>query len=141
MATIVSGLLGGLLGAVVTGAATSVLVEDPRPSAVVWAMYFGDGDPSHYGIQGVVVHLLYGTVAGGLFVGLARLFSLALSTLSGTVLWALAWAGVLAVVALVFWSKVAIGDDLDSDSIAVQSAAHLGYGLVLGCVAYIAGGL
>lgn len=141
MVTITSGLVGGLLGAIVTGVAESAVGDGPSPSATVWAMYFGDGDPSSYGIQGSVVHLLYGAAAGAAFAGFARSLALDLSTVSETLVWALVWAGALAVIAVGFWSAVAIGEDTDLRSIAETAAVHVGYGVVLGVVAFFAAGL
>lgn len=141
MVTIVSGLIGGLLGAVLTGAVVSSVDDGHRPPAVVWAMYFGNGDPDRYRLQGTLVHLLYGAGAGAVFASFARSLSLDLTTVSSAVTWAVVWAAVLAVIAVGFWSTVAIGDDLDPRSLAELSAEHLAYGITLGVVAFYAAGV
>lgn len=141
MVTITSGLVGGLLGAIVTAAAESAVGDGPSQSATVWAMYLGDGDPSNYVKQGTVVHLIYGAAAGAAFAGFARSLAMDLSTVSEALVWALVWAGVLAVVAVGFWSTIAIGDDHDLRSLAEVAAVHVGYGVVLGVVAFLAAGL
>lgn len=37
------------------------------PTAEFWAKFVGGGDPSDYPVRALVLHLVYGTVAGGLF--------------------------------------------------------------------------
>lgn len=132
MATIASGLVGGLLGSIVTGAGTRATIEEPTQAAVVWAMYLGDGDPAHYGPQGMVTHVLYGAVAGAVFLSFAGSLGLGLATVGGAVFWALVWSAILAIVAVGFWSTVVIGAALDARSLAGLVAGHLVYGVALG---------
>ena len=141
MASVLGGLVGGLLGAIVTAAAMRSADVGPAPSATVWAMYFGDGVPDHYDEQGMVVHAIYGAVAGGVFASFAGSLSLAFGTLGSALLWAIVWAAVLASIALGFWQLVFIGGMPDARELAELGGVHLGYGVVLGLVVFLASGL
>lgn len=132
MATILSGLVGGLFGAIVAGALLRAASDDPAPSATVWAMYLGDGYPSHYVVQGTATHVLYGAGAGAVFALFVGSLSLALSTVGAALLWAVVWAAVLAVIAVGLWSMVVIGDVPDGRGLAELGAMHLAFGVVLG---------
>ena len=132
MATILGGLVGGLLAAVVTGATMRAAIDDPPPSATVWAMYFGDGDPSHYESRGLLAHVLYGAGAGAVFVLLAGLLSLGLGTVGDALLWALVWSAVLCVIAVGFWSMLLIGETPDGRGLAELAGVHVVFGVVLG---------
>ena len=129
MATIASGLVGGLLGAIATAAALSVVDDDPSPASVVWAMYFGDGDPTHYAPAGTVVHLVYGALVGVVFVGLVG--GSALATLGGALLWAVLWSAVLFLVAVGFWMRVIIGAETDTEVLTTTAGVHLVFAVVL----------
>lgn len=137
MATVLSGLLGGLLGAIATGAML-LTNDDPGPAAVVWAKYLGDGDPTHYETHGNAVHLVYGVVAGGLFALLAGWLSLGVSSLGGALLWAIVWSAVLALLAVGFWTRLVLGADPDAEALAAMGIMHLVFGLALGLVVSVA---
>lgn len=141
MVSVLGGLVGGLLGSIVTAAAMRSASESPAPSATVWAMYFGDGDPDHYEQEGMAVHVVYGALAGAVFASFAGSLSLALGTVGGALFWALVWAAVLAVVALGFWQLVFVGGTPDFRELAELGGVHLGYGVVLGLVVFLASGL
>lgn len=134
MATIASGLVGGLLGAVAVAALTTVRGNDPALSAVVWAKYLGDGDPAHYETQGRVVTLAYGAVAGVLFVAVAGAFSLGVADLGSAALWAVGWSLVLFAIAVGFWTRLLVGDRPDTRELAETGTVHLAFGVVLGLV-------
>ena len=137
MATILSGLVGGLLGAIVSAALKRAAGAEPAPSATVWAMYFGDGEPDHYELEGTVVHVLYGAGAGALFALLAGSLSLGLATAGDALLWAVVWAAVLAVIAVGFWGIVFIGEAPDPRGLAEHGAGHLVFAVVLGLWVYL----
>lgn len=132
MVTLGSGLVGGLLGSIATLAVLTALDDEPSPAAVVWAMYLGDGHPDHYVANGMAAHLVYGTLAGAVFVGLASLLSLGLATLGGALLWAVVWAALLLVVAVGLWMRVMIGIRPDADALTRTAGVHLVFGVVLG---------
>lgn len=136
MVSTLAGLVGGLLGAIVTAATGTVATDDPLPATVAWAKYFGDGVPTGYERRGAVVHLLYGGVAGVLFVAVVGVLGLDISTLGEAVLWAVGWAAVLFVVAVGFWLRVMVGETPDLRSLAELAGGHLVYGIVLGLAVY-----
>lgn len=134
MATLLAGVVGGLLGSVLTGAMMMATSDDPSPAAVVWAKYFGDGDPTGYETHGTVVHLVYGAVAGAVFVALAGALGLGVATLTGALLWAIVWSAVLVAVAAGFWMLVVLGVQPDPEALVPMGAMHLVFGVALGLV-------
>jgi len=141
MVSTLAGLLGGLLGAIVTGVAAMVATDEPIPATVVWAKYLGDGVPAGYERRGAVIHLFYGAVAGALFVVLAGGAGLGIGTLGGALLWAVGWSAVLLVVAVGFWQRVMVGGVPEPRPLAELAGGHLVYGVVLGLTVYALGGL
>lgn len=136
MATVLSGIVGGLLGSIVAGAAMVTASEDPLPSAVVWAKYLGDGIPDHYATHGIVVHLAYGALAGAAFVAVAGALSLGVGTLPGAILWAVVWAAALMAFAVGFWLVFVLGDHPDPRGLGPLALGHLAFGVLLGLVVY-----
>lgn len=68
MVTILNGLVGGFVATLVmTGFMMTMGDDSPPPTALLWAKYVGDGEPDQYMMQGMALHLLYGTIAGGVF--------------------------------------------------------------------------
>ena len=139
MVTTLSGLVGGLLGAVAVAGAARALEVEPWPSATVWAMYLGDGQPEGYETAGLAVHVVYGTLAGGLFVALVG--EPGSPTLGAALLWSVGWGLVLAVVAVGLWLRVLIGEVPDPEGLARLAGLHILYGVVLGLVIYAVPGI
>lgn len=134
MVTIVNGLVGGLVATVVMTAVMMLLGgDDPPPTAVLWSKYVGDNPPEEYLMQGMVLHLVYGTIAGGVFAALALgLDFVSLATIGSAVLWGVVWAIVLLIIAVVFWMIVILGMEPGGMSMmATQLGLHLVYGVVL----------
>lgn len=141
MASVLGGLLGGGLGAVGAVAVRRAMWDAPGTATMVWAKYLGDGDAHGYEHRGVVVDLLYGTVAGGVFAVLAGALRLELSSPVGAFPAAVGWAAVLGVVAVGFWWWVAIGKVPRGRSLLGLVGAHLVYGVVLGAVVGLLAGI
>lgn len=138
MATILSGLLGGLVGSVATGAMLLATGDEPSPAAVMWAKYLGDGDPANYETHGLAVHLVYGALAGAVFVAVAGALSLGIGSLVGALLWAVVWSAFLVVVGAGLWMKVVLGVDPDTEALSGMAVMHLVFGVALGLVVYLA---
>lgn len=136
MATLLSGLAGGLLASIVTGAATVTAGDEPLPSAVVWAKYLGDGIPDHYGTHGVAVHVVYGALAGAAFVAVVDVLALDVATLAGAVLWGVVWSAALLAFAVGFWLVFVLGDRPEPRTLALLALVHLAFGVVLGLFVY-----
>ena len=133
--TLVNGLLGGLIATIVMTAFMMALGDaSPPPTAAFWSKYVADGPPDDYTMQGMVLHLLYGIVAGGvLALALPALGfgTLALATAAGV---GLGYGVVLFVGAAVFWMNVVLDMDPDPPQVAAFLFFHLVYGVVLGAV-------
>ena len=139
MVTTLSGLVGGLLGAAAMTVAATVARDSAWPSAVVWAMYFGDGDPGNYRTPGLAVHLVYGTLAGAAFAALVG--EPGPATLVDALVLSVGWAVVLAAVAAGFWLHLLVGAELDRGALVRMADVHLAYGAVLGLVVHAFPGL
>lgn len=84
MVTILSALVGGFVATIVMTVFMMTMGDDsPPPTALLWSKYVGDSDPDQYMMQGMALHLIYGTVAGGVFAGLVSALGLSVATLAG----------------------------------------------------------
>lgn len=125
---------GGFVATLVMTAYRMPISRSLPPTANFWATYVGGGDPEQYPIQGLLFHLLYGTVAGGVF-------GVGFSSRSGETEAHTEIRGVLraigfSVVLSAFGSRVVLGRllgmDLEPDEALVFHLGHLVYGLTLG---------
>lgn len=141
MPSTLAGLVAGLLGAIVTGAAAATVTDEPLSATVVWAKYLGDGVPAGYERRGAVVHAVYGALAGVVFAWLAGAFGLATTTPGSAVLWAVVWAAVLWVVAVGVWLRTIVGAEVDGRTLAEEAGGHLLYGVALGFFVFLLSGV
>jgi len=133
MVTLISGLVGGLVATIVmTGFMMGLGDDSPPPTAAFWAKYVGDGEPSAYMLQGMVLHLLYGIAAGGVFVALLAPLGLGITALSGALLWGVVYGVVLFVIAAGFWMMIVLDMSATPMMAAMFLLFHLVYGVVLG---------
>lgn len=134
MVSILGGLVGGLVATIVMTAFMMMLGDDsPPPPSAFWAKYVGNGPPEDYMMQGMVLHLLYGIVMGGVFAALAlALGFISVATLTSGLLWGLAWGVVLFVVGAVFWLNIVLDMDAEMRQVGMFLFFHLVYGAVLG---------
>lgn len=139
MVTILNGLVGGFVATLVmTGFMMTMGDDSPPPTALLWAKYVGDGEPDQYMMQGMVLHLLYGTIAGGVFAWVINLLNLSVATLSGGLLWGIVWGLVLFMMGAGFWMMMVLDISPDRDMAMQFGGFHLVYGIVLGLwVVYI----
>jgi len=128
------GLLAGLMATVIMTVFRMPISDSPPPTADLWARYVGGGEPEDHLLVGLLLHLGYGTAAGGLFGALAPVSSTGteLSREVRGVLAALAYGLLLAA----FGERVLLvgllGMDLEADERFVFHASHVVYGLTLG---------
>lgn len=128
------GAEGGLIATLVMTAYRLPVSRSLPPTANFWAQYVGGGDPEQYTLQGAVLHLVYGTVAGGVFGALVpeRGSDSESRREVVDVLRALGYSVVLSV----FGSRVilarVLGMDLEADERLVFHLGHFVYGLTLG---------
>ncbi|MFT4947514.1 MAG: hypothetical protein ACI8TL_001758 [Natronomonas sp.] len=133
--TVLNGLIGGLLATIVMTAFMMALGDDsPPPTALFWAKYVGDGDPSEYMMQGMVLHFLYG-ISAGIALGVI-LIAGGFDTveLLGAVSAGLGYGVVLFVIAAVLWMNVVLDLDAEPRMVGMFLIFHLVYGGVLGAV-------
>ncbi|MFB6121467.1 MAG: DUF6789 family protein [Halobacteriaceae archaeon] len=131
MATIVSGLAGGVVATVVMTIVMRALGGGPPPTANLVATFQG-GDPADYMMPGLVLHLVYGTVAGGVLVAVLSAASLDVSALATWLGAGLVYGIVLMVGGAMLWVRGVIGMDPDREMMMQFAVVHVVYGLVLG---------
>lgn len=133
MVTLLSGLVGGFVATVVMTAFMMTLGDDsPPPTVLFWSKYLGEGEPRAYMVHGMVVHLVYGTVAGAVFALLVPVVGVSVASIGSAVLWGLVWAGVLFVVGAVLWMRLVLGMEPELKMAGMMLFFHLVYGSVLG---------
>lgn len=134
MVTLISGLVGGFVATIVMTIFMMTLGDDsPPPTALFWSKYVGDGDPDQYMMQGMVLHFIYGIIAGGVFAIVASVLGfVSVATVGAAVLWGLAYGVVLFMFAAAFWMMMVLGMSPDMKMAGMFLVFHLVYGLVLG---------
>ncbi|WP_313696181.1 hypothetical protein [Halorarum halobium] len=129
----VVGLSGGALATGVMSAFRLPVARSPPPTAWLLARVRG-GDPSDHVGVGLLLHLLYGTVAGGVFGVLTDPFlsgAEATRERRATALGA-AYGALLSAFGVAVLLDRLLGLDLDPDERFVFHVSHLVYGLTLG---------
>lgn len=134
MVTLIGGLVGGLVATIVMTVFMLAVGDDsPPPTATFWSKYVGDGGPGEYVTEGMVLHAIYGVVAGGVFAGIVPVVGFAsVAAIGPALLWGLVYGVVLFVGGAVFWMNVVLGLDADAKSVGTFLFFHLVYGAVLG---------
>lgn len=138
MVSLLAGLVGGFVATIVMTALMMGLGDDsPPPTAVFWSKFVGDGPPEDYMMQGVVLHLGYGTGAGSVLAALSPEYLdliavMELTTLTGGVVNGLIYGFFLFVVAAVVVMNLILDMDAEPPEIATFLLFHLVYGAVLG---------
>jgi len=134
MVTLIGGLVGGLVATIVMTVFMMTLGDDsPPPTALFWSKYVGDGEPEEYMMPGMVLHMLYGVIAGGVFaLVVPALGFVSVATLGSALLWGLVYGFVLFLGAAVFWMNVVLGLDPEPKMVGMFLFFHLVYGAVLG---------
>ncbi len=134
MASLIVGVVGGFVGAAAMTVVVRLLDGGPLPTAVFLAKFRG-GTTYGHSMLGLVLHLLYGTVAGAVlarvlgFVNLDVVGSLPLALVTGLVY------GLLVMVVGVFvWLRGVLDVDPDREAIRTSALGHAVFGLVLGAV-------
>lgn len=115
--------------------------ESPPPTAVFWAKYVGNSEPSAYVMQGRVLYVLSGIGAGlvcGLL-GAAGIVVGSLETIGGGVVNGLLSGVVLFVVAAGLWMNIVLDMDAGPKQTGMFPVFHLVYGAVLG--AFVGAGI
>lgn len=134
MVSLIGGLVGGLVATLVMTVVMLRIGDDsPPPTAHLVATYLGTGEPDDYRRPGMALHLLYGTIAGGVFVVAAPLVPfVGLGSVGAGLLWGVVYGLLLFVCGAVFWMNLVLGMKPEPASIRRFLVVHLVYGVVLG---------
>ncbi|UVE52234.1 hypothetical protein KU306_16995 (plasmid) [Haloferax larsenii] len=103
----------------------------PPPTARLVAKFAG-GDPEDYAMPGMVLHILYGVIAGGVFAVGVPLLGLSLSSIVVAAGLGLIFGLVLMVGGMMFWMRMVIGMEPNRDMMMMFGTVHVVYGVVLG---------
>ncbi|MFT4957050.1 MAG: hypothetical protein ACI9EZ_000358 [Halobacteriales archaeon] len=132
MASIIAGLAGGLLATIIMTILMMVMGDGGPPPTAGLVSKFAGGDPDDYAIPGMVLHLLYGVVAGGVFAVGVPVIGLDLGSIGVAVGLGLVYGIVLMIGGMVFWMRTVIGMEPDRDVMMTFGTVHVVYGVVLG---------
>jgi hypothetical protein len=103
----------------------------PPPTARLVAKFAG-GEPEDYAMPGMVLHMIYGIVAGTVFAVGVPLIGLDLGTIGVAVGLGLVYGIVLMIGGMMFWMRTVIGMESDRSTMAMFGTVHVIYGVVLG---------
>jgi hypothetical protein len=132
MASVTAGLAGGLVATIVMTVVMMVMGDGGPPPTASLVAKFAGGDPEDYAMPGMVLHLVYGVVAGAVFAVGVPLAGLALDSIAVAAGLGLAYGIVLMVVGMAFWMRAVIGMEPDRDMMTMFGTVHVVYGVVLG---------
>lgn len=136
MSTVTAGVVGGLIATVVMTAVMKAVGDGGPPPTANLVAKLADGDPSEYVMPGMVLHLVYGVVAGvALAVG-APLVGIGFGSVAVAVGVGLAYGVALMVGGMVFWMRLVLGVEPDKGMMVAFASAHTAYGVVLGGFLY-----
>lgn len=131
---LVRGVAGGLIATVLMTLYRFPVFRALPPTAELWAKYVADGPPESHPGTGLVLHFLYGGVAGGLFG--AAISALGLRSDRDGGLWliglSLAYSLALSGFGTRFVFRWLLDEDLDPNEAVTFHLGHVVYGLALG---------
>lgn len=132
--SVARGCLGGLVATVVMTVYRIPVFKALPPTAEFWARYVSGGDVEQHFLPGLFLHLLYGTVGGGVY-GLLASF-VYVPDLTARERLSVAGGLGYALCLSVFGSRVVfvrvLGRELQSDDALVFHVGHAVYGVTLG---------
>jgi uncharacterized membrane protein YeaQ/YmgE (transglycosylase-associated protein family) len=135
MVSVLTGLVGGIVATVVMTAFMMALGgDDPPPTAQLWSQYLGDKPATEYMMQGMLLHVLYGTIAGVVYAVVVDPLAVGFSpeALTGGLVFGVVYGVVLFVVAAAFWMNVVLDMDPEPKDVGLFLFFHFVYGAVLG---------
>jgi hypothetical protein len=132
MASVTAGLAGGLVATIVMTIVMMVLGDGGPPPTAALVAKFAGGDPEDYAMPGMVLHLIYGILAGAVFAVGVPLIGLDLGSIAVAAGLGLVYGIILMIVGMVVWMRMVIGMEPDRDMMMMFGAVHVVYGLVLG---------
>lgn len=134
MASIIAGLVWGFVATIVM-TMTMMAVGDggPPPTAALVAKFAG-GTPEEQKKPGMLLHMLYGAIAGAVFAVGVPLVGLSLDSIGVATGLGFVYGVVLMIGGMVFWLRLVIGVEPDKDMMKVFGIVHVVYGVVLGAL-------
>lgn len=139
MVSVTAGLVGGFVATVVMTAVMMAIGDGGPPPTAAFIAKFAGGEPADHKMPGMVLHLLYGAVAGAVFVLIVPALGLSLGSLGVAVGLGVVYAIVLMIAGMVVWLRAVIGMEPDKGMMMTFATVHVVYGLVLG--AFLGAGL
>jgi hypothetical protein len=139
MASLVAGLAGGLIATVVMTIVMMVMGEGGPPPTAALVSKFAGGEPADHAVPGMVLHLLYGVVAGAVFAVGVPIIGLELTDLLVATGLGIVYGLGLMVVGMVFWMRMVVGMAGGRDTMVMFGVVHVVYGAVLG--AFVGAGI
>ncbi|WP_258303509.1 hypothetical protein [Haloferax larsenii] len=132
MASLIAGLAGGVVATIVMTILMMVMGDGGPPPTARLVAKFAGGDPEDYAMPGMVLHILYGVIAGGVFAVGVPLLGLSLSSIVVAAGLGLIFGLVLMVGGMMFWMRMVIGMEPNRDMMMMFGTVHVVYGVVLG---------
>jgi hypothetical protein len=134
MASVIAGLVWGFVATIVM-TMTMMAVGDggPPPTAALVAKFAG-GTPEEHKKPGMLLHMLYGTIAGTVFAVGVPLVGLSLDSIGVAIGLGFVYGVVLMIGGMVFWLRLVIGVEPDKDMMKIFGIVHVVYGVVLGAL-------
>lgn len=132
MASVTAGLAGGLVATIVMTAVMMVMGDGGPPPTAALVAKFAGGDPADYAMPGMILHLVYGIVAGAVFAVGIPLLGLSLGSIGVAIGLGLVYGIVLMIGGMLFWMRVVIGMEPDKGMMMMFGTVHVIYGVVLG---------
>jgi hypothetical protein len=130
----IRGVVGGLIATVLMTLYRFPLFRAVPPTAEFWATYVSGGEPEESAGAGLLLHFLYGGVAGGLFgIGFSLLdFRTERNRRLGAIGLSLGYGLVLSVFGTRVIFEHLLEEELEPDEAAIFHVGHIIYGLTLG---------
>ena len=115
MASVIAGLAGGLVATIVMTVGMMMMGDGgPPPTAGLVAKVAG-GEPEDYAMPGMVLHLIYGVVAGAVFAVGAPLIGLDFGSIGVAIGLGVVYGIVLMIGGMMFWMRTVLGMEPDRD--------------------------
>jgi hypothetical protein len=132
MVSIISGLAGGLVATIIMTGVMMVMGDGGPPPTASLVAKFSGGDSEDHAMPGMMLHMIYGIVAGAVFAVGAPLLGLGFGSLMVAVGLGLVYGIILMIGGMVVWMRMVIGMEPDRGMIMMFGTVHVVYGVVLG---------
>jgi hypothetical protein len=132
MASVIAGLAGGFVATLVMTGLMMVMGDGGPPPTAQLVAQFAGGEPADYEMPGMILHLLYGIVAGAVFAVGVPVLGLSLGSIGIATGFGLVYGLVLMIGGMVFWMRLVMGMEPDKDMMMMFGTVHVVYGVVLG---------